>query len=435
MPKTIFNHISKIKFRGSENRDPLSFNWYEEDKVILGKSMKDHLRIAICYWHSFNWGGNDVFGETTFKRPWLLNPTSHKEALKKLDSAFDFFNKIGAPYFCFHDVDMAARGETVKELSENLKKMIDPLSLKMEENDTQLLWGTANLFSHPRYMAGAATNPDPEVFKCAAFQVKNMLEATHQLKGKNYVLWGGREGYDTLLNTDIKKELSQYARFLSLIVEHKEKIGFKGQLLIEPKPHEPTKHQYDRDAATVIAFLEKYNLRDHIKLNIEANHATLAGSSFEHEVANAFAFNAFGSIDINRGDPQNGWDTDQFNNDCKEMTMIIKNIIMNGGFKNGGFNFDAKLRRQSIDTEDLFTAHIGGIDILAKALINAATMIKDDYLESFKKSRYQDWNKEEAQKILAGEISLDDMSKNIIEPKPKSGKQELLEKYLSNITD
>jgi len=305
----------------------------------------------------------------------------------------------------------------------------------MEENNTQLLWGTANLFSHPRYMAGAATNPDPEVFKCAAFQVKNMLEATHQLKGKNYVLWGGREGYDTLLNTDIKKELSQYARFLSLIVEHKEKIGFKGQLLIEPKPHEPTKHQYDRDAATVIAFLEKYNLRDHIKLNIEANHATLAGSSFEHEVANAFAFNAFGSIDINRGDPQNGWDTDQFNNDCKEMTMIIKNIIMNGGFKNGGFNFDAKLRRQSIDTEDLFTAHIGGIDILAKALINAATMINDDYLESFKKSRYQDWNKEEAQKILAGEISLDDMSKNIIEPKPKSGKQELLEKYLSNITD
>ena len=204
MPKTIFNHISKIKFRGSENRDPLSFNWYEEDKVILGKSMKDHLRIAICYWHSFNWGGNDVFGETTFNRPWLLNPTSHKEALKKLDSAFDFFNKIGAPYFCFHDVDMAARGETVKELSENLKKMIDPLSLKMEENDTQLLWGTANLFSHPRYMAGAATNPDPEVFKCAAFQVKNMLEITHQLKGKNYVLWGGREGYDTLLNTDIK---------------------------------------------------------------------------------------------------------------------------------------------------------------------------------------------------------------------------------------
>ena len=434
MSKTIFNHIPKIKFHGSENKDPLSFNFYEEDKVILGKSMRDHLRIAICYWHSFNWGGNDVFGESTFNRPWLKNPFSHENALKKLDSAFDFLNKIGAPYFCFHDVDMAAHGDTVRELSENLKKMIDPISLKMEETNTQLLWGTANLFSHPRYMAGAATNPDPEVFKCAAFQVKNMLEITHQLKGKNYVLWGGREGYDTLLNTDIKKELSQYARFLSLVVEHKEKIGFKGQLLIEPKPHEPTKHQYDRDVATVIAFLEQYDLRDHIKLNIEANHATLAGSSFEHEVANAFAFDAFGSIDINRGDPQNGWDTDQFIDDSKEMTMIIKNIIMNGGFENGGFNFDAKLRRQSIDLEDLFIAHIGGIDILAKSLMNAAKMIEENVLESFKKKRYEGWSSEESKQILAGKLTLEQITEKIVEPEIKSGKQELLEKYISNNT-
>ena len=331
-------------------------------------------------------------------------------------------------------MDVAAHADTVKELSENVRRISDPLNDKMQKHNIELLWGTANLFSHPRYMAGAATNPDPEVFKCAAYQVKNMLELTHQLGGKNYVLWGGREGYDTLLNTDIKQELDQYARFLSLIVEHKEKIGFRGQLLIEPKPCEPTKHQYDRDVSTVIAFLEKYGLLDSIKLNIEANHATLAGLSFEHEVANAIAYGVFGSIDINRGDPQNGWDTDQFNNDCKEMTLILTHILMDGGFKSGGFNFDAKLRRQSIGIDDIFIAHIGGIDVLAKALINASRIIEDKFLESFKNERYHGWKTEESKNILSGKFSLEEVIENINEPKIKSGKQELLEKYISNNT-
>tara|TARA_Y100001936_G_scaffold123260_1_gene120469 strand:- start:3199 stop:4503 length:1305 start_codon:yes stop_codon:yes gene_type:complete len=431
MTHKIFKHIPAIEYRGEDNDNPLAYNWYDAERIILGKSLKEHLRFAICYWHSFNWIGNDVFGEGAFNRPWLSDPKSHQAALEKLDAAFDFFNKLGAPFFCFHDVDIAAKADTVRELSENLKKISDPLVEKMKENNIQLLWGTANLFSHPRYMAGAATNPDPEVFKCAAYQVKNMLELTHQLDGKNYVLWGGREGYDTLLNTDIKQELDQYARFLSLIIDHKEKIGFKGQLLIEPKPCEPTKHQYDRDVSTVIAFLEKYDLIDSIKLNIEANHATLAGLSFEHEVANAIAYDVFGSIDINRGDPQNGWDTDQFNNDCKEMTLILTHILMDGGFKSGGFNFDAKLRRQSIDVEDLFIAHIGGLDVLAKALINASHIIEDKFLESFKNERYKAWNNKESQDMLSGKFSLEDIVENFNEPKIRSGKQELLEKYIS----
>jgi xylose isomerase len=277
----------------------------------------------------------------------------------------------------------------------------------MENTNIKLLWGTANLFSHPRYMAGAATNPDPEVFKCAAAQVKCMLETTHQLGGENYVLWGGREGYDSLLNTDIKQELEQYARFLSLVIEHKTKIGFKGQILIEPKPHEPAKHQ--------------------------ANHATMAGSSFEHEVANALALKAFGSIDINRGDPQNAWDTDQFNNDYKEMALVMKHILLDGGFKKGGFNFDAKLRRQSIDVEDLFIGHIGGIDVLARALIIAIKMIEDEFLENFKKERYKKWQQKEGQEILAGKLTLEDLAKGVTNPNPKSGNQELLEKYINDI--
>jgi len=303
----------------------------------------------------------------------------------------------------------------------------------MEDTNIKLLWGTANLFSHPRYMAGAATNPDPEVFKCAAAQVKCMLETTHQLGGENYVLWGGREGYDSLLNTDIKQELEQYARFLNLVIEHKTKIGFKGQILIEPKPHEPTKHQYDRDVATVVAFLEKYDLQNDIKLNIEANHATMAGSSFEHEVANALALNAFGSIDINRGDPQNAWDTDQFNNDYKEMALVMKHILLDGGFTKGGFNFDAKLRRQSINVEDLFIGHIGGIDVLARALTIAIKMIEDKFLENFKKERYKKWQQKEGQEILSGKLTLEDLAKGATNPNPKSGNQELLEKYINDI--
>ncbi len=433
MSSNIFNNISPIEYAGPDNKEPLAFNWYDAKKKVYGKTMEEHLRFAVCYWHSFNWPGNDIFGEGALPRPWLIKQHSHDNALEKLNAAFEFFTRLGAPYFCFHDVDIAAHGDTVKTLTENVKKISEPIARKMENTNIKLLWGTANLFSHPRYMAGAATNPDPEVFKCAAAQVKCMLETTHQLGGENYVLWGGREGYDSLLNTDIKRELEQYARFLNLVIEHKTKIGFKGQILIEPKPHEPAKHQYDRDVATVVAFLEKYDLQNDIKLNIEANHATMAGSSFEHEVANALALNAFGSIDINRGDPQNAWDTDQFNNDYKEMALVMKHILLDGGFKKGGFNFDAKLRRQSIDVEDLFIGHIGGIDVLARALIIAIKMIEDEFLENFKKERYKKWQQKEGQEILAGKLTLEDLAKGVTNPNPKSGNQELLEKYINDI--
>ena len=433
MSHKIFNHIPPIEYKGASNKDPMAFNFYEAEREIYGKTMRDHLRFSVCYWHSFNWLGNDVFGDGAFPRPWLTGENNNQNALHKLDAAFDFFERLGASFFCFHDVDMAAHGNSVKELTENVKKISEPLAKKMSDTDIKLLWGTANLFSHPRYMAGAATNPDPEIFKCAAAQVHCMLDITHQLDGENYVLWGGREGYDTLLNTDIKQELEQLARFLSLVVEHKHKIGFKGTLLIEPKPHEPTKHQYDRDVATVVAFLERYDLQNEIKLNIEANHATMAGSSFEHEVANAFALDAFGSIDINRGDPQNGWDTDQFHNDPKEIALVMRHILLNGGMKNGGFNFDAKLRRRSIDAEDLFIAHIGGIDNLARGLINGVKLIEEKVLNDFLKKRYQDWSNEEGQMILSGELSLEQLSNLAQDPEPKSGKQEFLENYINRI--
>lgn len=433
MSSNIFNNISPIEYAGPDNKEPLAFNWYDAKKKVYGKTMEEHLRFAVCYWHSFNWPGNDIFGEGALPRPWLIKQHSHDNALEKLNAAFEFFTRLGAPYFCFHDVDIAAHGDTVKALTKNVKKISEPIARKMEDTNIKLLWGTANLFSHPRYMAGAATNPDPDIFKCAAAQVKCMLETTHQLGGENYVLWGGREGYDSLLNTDIKQELEQYARFLNLVIEHKTKIGFKGQILIEPKPHEPTKHQYDRDVATVVAFLEKYDLQNDIKLNIEANHATMAGSSFEHEVANALALNAFGSIDINRGDPQNAWDTDQFNNDYKEMALVMKHILLDGGFSKGGFNFDAKLRRQSINVEDLFIGHIGGIDVLARALTIAIKMIEDKFLENFKKERYKKWQQKEGQEILSGKLTLEDLAKGATNPNPKSGNQELLEKYINDI--
>jgi len=434
MSSNIFNDIPPIEYAGPNNKEPLAFNWYDAKKKVYGKTMEEHLRFAVCYWHSFNWPGNDIFGEGALPRPWLTKQHSHDNALEKLDAAFEFFTRLGAPYFCFHDVDIAAQGNTVKTLTENVKKISEPIARKMEDTNIKLLWGTANLFSHPRYMAGAATNPDPEVFKCASAQVKCMLETTHQLEGENYVLWGGREGYDSLLNTDIKQELEQYAQFLNLVIEHKTKIGFKGQILIEPKPHEPAKHQYDRDVATVVAFLEKYDLQNDIKLNIEANHATMAGSSFEHEVANALALDAFGSIDINRGDPQNAWDTDQFNNDYKEIALVIKHILLDGGFKKGGFNFDAKLRRQSINIKDLFIGHIGGIDVLARALTIAIKMIEDEFLENFKKERYKKWRQKEGQEILAGKLTLEDLAKGAKDPNPKSGNQELLEKYINDVS-
>ncbi len=367
-----------IPFGGLDSQEPLSFKVYEPDRLVLGKRMEDHLRIAVCLWHSFNWPGSDVFGMGTFDRPWLSPDVDPMTAANnKVEAAFEFLSKLGVPYFCFHDRDVAPEGSSFKETRANLETVVDQIEGHMSATGLKLLWGTANLFSHPRYAAGAATNPDPDVFAYAAAQVKVMLEATHRLGGANYVLWGGREGYETLLNTDLAREETQFARFLEMVAEHKRQIGFKGTLLIEPKPQEPTKHQYDYDCATVHGFLVRHGLDGEYKVNIEANHATLAGHSFHHEVAYATANGIFGSIDANRGDYQNGWDTDQFPNSVDELSLALYEIVKSGGFTTGGFNFDAKLRRQSMDRTDLFHGHIGGIDTLARALLVAADMIEN----------------------------------------------------------
>ncbi|AWW74426.1 xylose isomerase [Erythrobacter sp. KY5] len=433
---TCFDQIPAIAFEGTETANALAYRYYDKDRVVLGKRMEDHLRWAVCYWHSFCWPGSDVFGEGTFNRPWHPGaPVTHELAQTKLDAAFDFFTKLGAPYFCFHDVDVIAYYESVAEYSSNLERMTDAIGNKMGDTGVKLLWGTANLFGHRRYAAGGATNPDPEVFAWAAHQVRSAIEATHALGGANYVLWGGREGYDTLLNTNLSHEMDQLGRFLSLVVEHKHAIGFKGTILIEPKPHEPTKHQYDRDAATVYGFLNRYGLENEVKVNIEANHATLAGHSFEHEVAMAGALGILGSVDINRGDPQNGWDTDQFPNDVPGTTLAMYQLLKHGGFETGGFNFDAKVRRQSIDAEDLFHGHVGGVDVLARALLNAAALIEAGTLDAFVTERYAGWSDESAQAMLSGEMTLaqisDLASERDLRPKPKSGRQE----YLENIVN
>lgn len=433
MTETLFSDFSPIRFEGRDTDNPLAFRWYDADRIVMGKSMADHLRWAVCYWHSFHWPGTDIFGAGTFDRPWHAAPQDQTAALKKLDAAFDFMDRLGAPFFCWHDVDAAAAAGTVHELCDNVRRIAEPMARKMQETGIGLLWGTANLTNHPRYMAGAATSPDPDVFRCAADQVQCMLETTHQLGGQNYVLWGGREGYDTLLNTDLRHELEQYARFLSLVVDHKHRIGFKGPILLEPKPHKPAKHMYDRDVATVVAFLERYGLAGEISLNIEANHATLAGSSFEHEVANAIAFDAFGSIHINRGDPHNGWDTDQFPNDVQEITLVMHHILKSGGFKTGGFNFDAKLRRQSVDAEDLFIAHIGGIDVLARGLLNAARLLETGTLGDAIERRYAGWRTEGAKDIFSDQATLASIAERATEPTLRSGKQELLENAVNAI--
>jgi xylose isomerase len=400
--------------------------------------MEDHLRIAVCYWHSFNWPGNDVFGTGTFDRPWLDGTGDPIDAAKlKMDAAFEFFSKLGVPFFCFHDVDVAPEGDTFAETSRNLDTMIDYAESKMTETGVRLLWGTANVFSHPRYAAGASTNPDPEVYAYAAAQVKNALEATLRLEGSNYVLWGGREGYETLLNTDLKKEGEQLATFLTMVAEHKKAIGFKGTLLLEPKPAEPTKHQYDFDSQTVHGFLERFDLADEYKLNIEANHATLAGHSFHHEVAYAVSHGVFGSIDANRGDPQNGWDTDQFPNSVEEMSLIIYEVLKGGGLGNGGFNFDTKLRRQSMDRADLFHGHIGGVDTLAQSLLVAAQLIEKETLSEPRDHRYSGWSGELGQRILSGAEDLSSLealvASGAIDPAPVSGRQEQLENKVNQV--
>tara|TARA_Y100001935_G_scaffold240131_1_gene228411 strand:+ start:365 stop:1672 length:1308 start_codon:yes stop_codon:yes gene_type:complete len=431
-----FQNIPKILFEGKDSTNPLSFKYYDAQKKVLGKSLEEHLRMAVCYWHTFNWPGGDPFGGQTFLRPWMEIGDPIKQAKDKLNNAFNFFEKLDIPFFCFHDVDIAPEGQNFTETEKNLKIIVDEISKKLETSKVKLLWGTANLFSHRRYMAGAATNPNPEIFQYAAAQVKMCIENTNQLGGQNYVLWGGREGYETILNTDMKQELDQLGRFLSMVAEHKHKIGFKGNLLIEPKPHEPTKHQYDFDCANVYAFLQKYNLENEFKLNIEVNHAILAKHSFEHEIAYALANNIFGSIDINRGDYLVGWDTDQFPNNVEELVLPFYYIFKNGGLGNGGLNMDAKIRRQSIDPEDLFHAHIGSMDTCARTLIAVEKMITDGSYEGFLQKRYEGWTNDN--KIMIRD-SLDSIYQRVksenINPSPQSGRQEYLENLLNSFVD
>ncbi len=432
MATEFFAGVGPIAHAGLDGDDPFGFKVYDPDRRVLGTRMEDHLRIAVCYWHSFNWPGSDVFGAGTFDRPWL-GPTGDPlaAARQKADAAFEFFAKLGVPFYCFHDVDMAPEGATFAESARNLEAMVGYAEEKMASTGVRLLWGTANLFSHPRYAAGAATNPDPEVFAYAAAQVKHALEATHRLGGANYVLWGGREGYETLLNTDLKREADQLARFLAMVAEHKHAIGFDGTLLIEPKPQEPTKHQYDYDCQSVHGFLDRYDLAAEFRVNIEVNHATLSGHSFHHEVAYAIANGIFGSVDANRGDDQNGWDTDQFPNSVDELSLAVYEILRGGGMGTGGFNFDTKLRRQSLARDDLFHGHIGGIDTLARSLLAAAEMVERETLSAARAARYAGWDGELGRAILGGGETLPSLEARVaageIDPSPVSGRQELLE--------
>ncbi|MFP3244151.1 MAG: xylose isomerase [Paraburkholderia sp.] len=430
-----FEHIPAVRYEGPQSDNPLAFHHYDRTKRVLGKTLEEHLRIAVCYWHTFVWPGVDIFGQGTFVRPWQLPGDAMERAHQKADAAFEFFSKIGTAYYTFHDTDVAPEGSSLKEYSQNFARISDYLARKQQDTGVRLLWGTANLFSHPRYAGGAATSPNPDVFAFAATQVRHALDATQRLGGENYVLWGGREGYDTLLNTDLKRERDQFARFLTMVVEHAHKIGFKGTLLIEPKPQEPTKHQYDYDVAAVHGFLTQYGLQNEIRVNIEANHATLAGHSFHHEIATAFALGIFGSVDANRGDPQNGWDTDQFPNSVEELTLSFYEILRHGGFTTGGMNFDAKVRRQSVDAEDLFYGHIGAIDNLALAIERAAVLIENDRLEQFKRQRYAGWDGEFGRKILAGGYSLATLASDALDrglnPQHASGQQERLENVVN----
>ncbi len=429
-----FKGIGKIEYEGPESRNPLAFRFYDENKVIAGKTMKEHFRFAVAYWHTFCGTGEDPFGPGTQDFPWAVNTDPVQAAKDKLDAAFEFISKLGLPYYCFHDRDLAPEGSTVSESEKNLQELTALAKLKQQESGIQLLWGTANVFSHPRYMNGAATNPDFEVLTHAAAQVKAALEATVELGGSNYVFWGGREGYFSLLNTDMKRELEHLAMFLTKAKEYGRKIGFSGTFLIEPKPMEPTKHQYDFDTATVIGFLRQYGLDKDFKINIENNHATLAGHTFAHELQVAANANMLGSLDVNQGDPHNGWDTDEFWHSIQDAVETMLVLLPAGGLGNGGMNFDAKTRRSSTDLEDIFISHINSIDTIAKALLIADKIITEtDYL-AMKKERYSSYDAGMGAKFKRGELELDDLATiaaSIGEPKTKSGKQELYERIVN----
>lgn len=436
-----FSPTAPLKYEGPKytptSRKPFGYRWYDANRKVLGRRMEDQLRFAVCWWHTLVWPGTDPFGGETFNRPWhAAGGDPMQQAMQKVEIGFELFRLLGVPFFTFHDRDVAPEGATLRETNANLQRVGDRLALKMQESGTKLLWGTANLFSNRRYMAGAATNPDPEIFAYAAAQVKAAMDLTHSLHGANYVLWGGREGYETLLNTDLKREWEQLGRFLHMVVEHKHAIGFKGTILIEPKPCEPTKHQYDYDVAHVFAFLKAHGLEREIKVNIEQNHAILAGHSFEHEIALANALGIFGSIDMNRGDELLGWDTDQFPNNLSHMVLAFLEIMRGGGLGTGGVNFDAKLRRQSIDPDDLITAHAGAMDLCARALLIAERIIDDGALADHIEARYIGWDGKDGKAILKGKRTLAQLAAQVertnSEPQPVSGRQEYLENLINS---
>ncbi|KZY53838.1 xylose isomerase [Sulfitobacter sp. KE29] len=409
----------------------LAFRHYNPDEIAMGKRMEDHLRFAVAYWHSFAWPGGDPFGGQTFDRPWFGDTMDL--AKLKADVAFEMFDLLNAPFFCWHDADIRPEGDTFAESLRNFEEIIDYLGTKMEGSKTKLLWGTANLFGHRRFMSGAATNPDPEIFAWSAATVKACMDATHKLGGQNYVLWGGREGYETLLNTDLKRERQQAGRFLQMAVEYKHKIGFEGAILVEPKPQEPTKHQYDFDVATVYGFLKEFGLENEVQMNIEQGHAILAGHSFEHELALAASLGIFGSIDMNRNDYQSGWDTDQFPNNVPEVALAYYEVLKAGGFTTGGTNFDAKLRRQSLDPVDLVAAHAGAMDVCARGFKAAAAMLEDGTIEAMRAERYAGWETPKAKAMLEGDLAsiAAQVVQDGINPQPRSGRQEILENIVN----
>lgn len=432
--KPYFKNVGQIKYEGPKTDNPLAFRYYDADQVVAGKTMSEHFRFAVAYWHTLCGTGGDPFGPGTKHFPWANAANPIQNAKDKMDAAFEFITKIGIPYYCFHDFDLVQEGPTLKESERRLTKITDYALEKQKASGVKLLWGTANLFSNPRYMNGAATNPDFEVVAYAGAQVKNALDATMKLGGENYVFWGGREGYSSLLNTNMKKELDHMARFLHMAKDYARKQGFKGTFFIEPKPMEPSKHQYDFDSATVIGFLREYGLDKDFKLNIEVNHATLALHTFQHELQVAANANMIGSIDANRGDYQNGWDTDQFPNNVGELTEAMLVILESGGFQGGGVNFDAKTRRNSTDLEDIFYAHIGGMDTFARALLAANEILTNTPYQKMRADRYESFNSEEGQLFEAGKLKLNDLKRiaqRIGEPTQRSGQQELYENLVN----
>jgi xylose isomerase len=435
-PTAHFPSVKKpIAYEGPGSANALAFRHYNSDEVIDGKTMSAHMRFSVAYWHAFRGTGSDPFGPGTIVRPWESGKDPVSVAKVRMDAAFEFFQKIRAPFYCFHDRDIAPEGKTLAQSNKNLDAIVAHAKSLQKATGVKLLWGTANLFSNPRYMCGASTNPDAHVFAYAAAQVKKALDATQELGGENYVFWGGREGYETLLNTNLKREQDHLAAFLHMAVDYAKSIGFKGQFLIEPKPKEPTKHQYDFDVASGIAFLRTYGLEKYFKFNIETNHATLAGHTFQHEIEVAASQKMLGSIDANAGDELLGWDTDQFNTNVKELTLAMTSILKAGGLGTGGFNFDAKLRRPSIDPEDLFHAHIGGMDAYALAFKLARRIIADGKFESFLTDRYASFDTGFGKDIEKGKVGFKELEKLVLgplgEPKPRSGKQEYLENLLN----